>query len=59
MIWLLNPDAIVIGGGVAKAGRLIGYVPSWSLDKGYPRYIAWYKKFFERSQALARPLVEG
>jgi glucokinase len=23
VIWLLNPDAIVIGGGVAKAGRLI------------------------------------
>jgi glucokinase len=23
VIWLLNPDAIVIGGGVAKAGKLI------------------------------------
>ena len=23
MIWLLNPDAIVIGGGVAKAGDLL------------------------------------
>jgi len=44
---------------VAKATRLIGYVPSWSLDKGYPRYIAWYKKFFERSQAQSRPLTDS
>lgn len=33
---------------VSKARRLIGYEPSWSLDKGYPRYIAWYKDMFAR-----------
>jgi nucleoside-diphosphate-sugar epimerase len=44
---------------VAKATRLIDYVPSWSLDKGYPRYIAWYKKFFERSKTQALPLVDA
>lgn len=33
---------------VTKARRLIGYEPSWSLDKGYPRYIAWYKEMFGR-----------
>ena len=33
---------------VAKARRLIGYEPSWSLDRGYPQYIAWYKNMFAR-----------
>jgi nucleoside-diphosphate-sugar epimerase len=33
---------------VSKARRLVGYEPSWSLDKGYPRYIAWYKEMFTR-----------
>ena len=39
---------------VAKATRLIGYQPSWSLNVGYPRYIEWYKKMFARSQARSR-----
>ncbi len=30
---------------VDKARDLIGYNPSWSLSKGYPVYIDWYKKF--------------
>jgi len=33
---------------VSKARRLIGYEPNWPLDKGYPRYIAWYKDMFTR-----------
>jgi nucleoside-diphosphate-sugar epimerase len=33
---------------VNKARRLIGYEPSWPLDKGYPRYIEWYKEMFDR-----------
>ena len=36
---------------VDKARRLIGYEPNWSLDKGYPRYIAWYKDMFARLSA--------
>ena len=36
---------------VTKARRLIGYEPSWSLDKGYPAYIAWYKDMFARLNA--------
>ena len=30
---------------VEKAKKLIGYNPNWSLEKGYPQYIEWYKKF--------------
>jgi nucleoside-diphosphate-sugar epimerase len=37
---------------VEKARRLIGYEPNWSLDKGYPRYIEWYKKMFARSARI-------
>jgi nucleoside-diphosphate-sugar epimerase len=36
---------------VDKARDLIGYVPKWSLSKGYPRYIEWYKDFFARLYA--------
>lgn len=35
---------------VTKARRLIGYEPSWSLDRGYPRYITWYKEMFGKFQ---------
>lgn len=28
---------------VEKARRLIGYEPQWPLEKGFPRYIEWYK----------------
>jgi nucleoside-diphosphate-sugar epimerase len=36
---------------VDKARHLIGYEPSWPLDKGYPEYINWYKNMFERLNA--------
>ena len=29
---------------VEKAKRLIGYEPQYPLEKGFPRYIAWYKE---------------
>lgn len=32
-VWLLNPDRIVIGGGIAKAGKLI-FDPLWKKMKG-------------------------
>lgn len=28
-----------------KAKSLLNFQPAWSLEKGYPKYIAWYKKF--------------
>lgn len=37
---------------VEKARSLIGYEPKWSLDKGYPSYIEWYKDLFERNPSL-------
>ena len=37
---------------IDKAKDLINYNPSWSLEKGYPRYINWYKKFAEENPNL-------
>lgn len=28
-----------------KAKSLLNFHPSWPLEKGYPKYISWYKKF--------------
>jgi nucleoside-diphosphate-sugar epimerase len=33
---------------VDKARELIGYNPAWPLQKGYPRYIEWYRELFQR-----------
>ncbi len=30
---------------VDKAKDLLSYNPSWPLEKGYPKYLEWYKKF--------------
>ena len=37
---------------VDKARDLIGYNPSWPLEKGYPKYIDWYKKFTNENPKL-------
>jgi len=31
---------------VEKARKLIGYDPKFPLEKGFPKYIAWYKSIF-------------
>jgi nucleoside-diphosphate-sugar epimerase len=36
---------------VGKAERLIGYHPQNPIDIGYPKYIDWYVKMNERSDA--------
>ena len=33
---------------IEKAKRLIGYQPQYPLEKGFPRYIAWYKKLHDQ-----------
>lgn len=33
---------------VAKARELLGYEPTFPLEKGFPRYIAWYKDLYAR-----------
>ncbi len=33
-----------------KAKNLIGYSPSWNLEKGYSNYIKWYIDFFEKNK---------
>ena len=37
---------------VDKARDLIGYNPSWHLEKGYPQYIDWYKNFANENPKL-------
>ena len=32
---------------INKARELLGYEPSWSLEKGYPKYIEWYKNIYK------------
>lgn len=48
----LMPDRGTLS--VDKARSLIGYEPSWSLDKGYPKYIEWYIDLFERTPDLRK-----
>ncbi len=35
---------------VDKARRLIGYLPEYPIDQGYPRYIDWYRRFWQAGQ---------
>ena len=35
------------GLNINKAKKLIGYKPKFSIDKGYQKYINWYKSFYE------------
>lgn len=37
---------------VEKARRLLGYDPQWPLEKGFPRYIDWYRKLAARHPGL-------
>ena len=32
---------------IDKAKELLNYIPSWPIEKGYPRYIKWYREFFK------------
>ena len=34
---------------IAKAKKLLGYKPAYSIDIGYRKYIAWYKNFFKNT----------
>lgn len=34
---------------IAKAKKLIGYVPKYSIDVGYQNYIDWYKDFWSQN----------
>jgi len=39
---------------VEKAKKLIGYEPGWPLEKGFLRYIDWYKKSLEAAGGKGR-----
>jgi nucleoside-diphosphate-sugar epimerase len=54
----LMPDRGTLS--VAKARKLIGYNPQWSLEKGLPAYIEWYKSLPENlTQADMQPVTYG
>jgi nucleoside-diphosphate-sugar epimerase len=40
---------------VEKAKRLLGYEPLFPLEKGFPRYIAWYKDLYAKHPEYFRP----
>ena len=51
----ISKDALMPDRGtlsVEKARSLIGYEPAWSLERGYPQYIEWYKDLFARNPNL-------
>jgi nucleoside-diphosphate-sugar epimerase len=37
---------------INKARALLGYHPEWPLERGYPRYIAWYRELFQQHPQL-------
>lgn len=37
---------------ILKAKKLLGYEPQYSLEKGFVKYIEWYKDFAENNQKL-------
>jgi nucleoside-diphosphate-sugar epimerase len=37
---------------VEKARRLLGYDPQWPLERGFPRYIDWYRSLAARHPSL-------
>ena len=42
----LTPDRGTLS--VDKAKKLLGYEPQWPLEKGFGKYIEWYKALFKR-----------
>ncbi len=44
----LTPDRGTLN--VDKAKRVLGYKPTFSLEKGYPKYIKWYKEFWKNTK---------
>ena len=43
---------------VGKAERLVGYQPSWPLEKGMARYMEWYEGIFQRVKAMPHAPAE-
>jgi nucleoside-diphosphate-sugar epimerase len=43
---------------VGKAERLVGYQPSWPLEKGMARYMDWYEGIFQRVKAMPHAPAE-
>tara|TARA_B100001093_G_scaffold52260_1_gene44330 strand:+ start:17263 stop:18300 length:1038 start_codon:yes stop_codon:yes gene_type:complete len=46
----LMPDRGTLS--IDKAKSLIGYNPEWSLERGYPEYIKWYKNLSENNPEI-------
>jgi nucleoside-diphosphate-sugar epimerase len=55
LIKKIEKDALMPDRGtlsIEKAKSLIGYNPEWSLDKGYPKYIKWYRNLSENNPEI-------
>ena len=48
----LTPDRGTLS--VEKAKKLIGYEPDWALERGFLRYIDWYKKLLEETGGVGK-----
>ena len=46
----LTPDRGTLN--IDKARKLLNYNPKYPIDKGYPKYIKWYKEFWDKSKGL-------
>lgn len=53
----LMPDRGTLS--VDKARRMIGYDPQYPLEKGFPKYIKWYKDTFGADGAAMRAILAG
>lgn len=53
----LMPDRGTLA--VDKARKLIGYDPQYPLEKGFPKYIKWYKDTFGEDGAKMKTLLAG
>jgi nucleoside-diphosphate-sugar epimerase len=51
----LMPDRGTLS--IEKAKKLLGYEPAFPLEKGFPRYIEWYKNLFARNDTLLRKAI--
>jgi nucleoside-diphosphate-sugar epimerase len=44
---------------VSKAGKLVGYLPVWPLEKGMACYMDWYEGMFQRVKVMPHAPAEA
>ena len=46
----LMPDRGTLS--IEKAKKIIGYAPQFSLEKGFAKYVQWYRQFFDQKDSV-------